>query len=422
MSKNARYALVVLLLSSLSCKVGAPRAGAQTPPIPIAERNAAAQAAVALLQAGQLEEARAAAQQVLGSDAGNPRAHLVLALAEYRVAMQRLAEDIMAAVAGAAVGSRLFNQGQVNMRYWRFALDEADKALGSVDAHLETAARVPDASLEFCLACWPGDWNSDGKIDERDTLLLQIELDENGNALPEGDPRRKPTYRFDLGDFHWATAMVAFQRAALAILVAYDISDIPRVFRGGSKSTVLRIPLTDAESVRRAKRLILAALDASDRSRLAILAETDDDREWLPNPRQKNHPMPLPVDDKLFETWEGVIADLRSLMRGETGIDVAALMRLPNSRRQNAPGGFINVSKLFDAPGDIVLEEKQLKRIFDPESRADAEAALRELFGAKYVAQMPAGPIFDRLRRMADEVARGMEPVGHKLRYLFWIN
>ena len=97
-------------------------------------------------------------------------------------------------------------------------------------------------------------------------------------------------------------------------------------------------------------------------------------------------------------------------------------MRLSASQRQNAPGGFINVSKLFAAPGDIVLEEKQLKRIFDPESRADAEAALRELFGAKYVAQMPAGPIFGRLRRMADEVERGMEPVGHKLRYLFWIN
>ena len=39
----------------------------------------------------------------------------------------------------------------------------------------------------------------------------------------------------------------------------------------------------------------------------AYLAETDDDREWVPNPKQQSHPMPLPVDaariGALERTW-----------------------------------------------------------------------------------------------------------------------
>ena len=54
-----------------------------------------------------------------------------------------------------------------------------------------------------------------------------------------------------------------------------------------------------------------------------MLAEVDDDREWLPNPKQKSHAMPLTVDDALFDTWGGVLSDVRKLLLGQEGLSVA---------------------------------------------------------------------------------------------------
>ena len=49
-------------------------------------------------------------------------------------------------------------------------------------------------SLDLCLACWQVDWNRNGDIDERDLRMLQVEYDAHGEQIPEGDPRRTPTF------------------------------------------------------------------------------------------------------------------------------------------------------------------------------------------------------------------------------------
>ncbi len=54
----------------------------------------------------------------------------------------------------------------------------------------------------------------------------------------------------------------------------------------------------------------------------------DDEREWLPNPRQKNHPLPLPVDEVLYQTWEQVTEDIRRLVQGKDGLNVEHLAQL----------------------------------------------------------------------------------------------
>ena len=93
--------------------------------------------------------------------------------------------------------------GGINQRYLQSTFAEAEADLAGVEADLAVAARHPGIGLELCLACWEIDWNRNGRVDERDRLLFQIEQDERGEEIHEGDPRRKPTFRFDDGDVAW---------------------------------------------------------------------------------------------------------------------------------------------------------------------------------------------------------------------------
>jgi hypothetical protein len=363
---------------------------------------------VSELQAGRFQEALDAAGRVIARDRGNPDARVVAAIARWRLAMRQLELDARTGLAGAFVGG-------INHKYMRQALESADRELARVEEDLGAAAGAQDFSLELCLACWDIDWNHNGRVDERDRRFLEIELDAAGQELPEGDPRRRPTFRFDAGDVHWALAMVSFQRAALDLLLAYRWTELDKALAGGHP--VIRLVLEDPARVARARERILLGLSHSDRSREAYLAETDDDREWLPSPRQKSHPIPLPVDDALYRTWGEVNGDLRRIVRGEEGIDVAAAFQLGDDQWPNPPAGFIDVGRLFEHPGDIVLDT----RAFENAER-DPAGALRSVFGAAYVTSMKATPLLGRFARMKAEVTRGQESLDRKLRYLFWVN
>ena len=50
----------------------------------------------------------------------------------------------------------------------------------------------------------------------------------------------------------------------------------------------------------------------------AILAETDDDREWIPNPRQTNLFPSLPVTQEHIDAWLGVMDALEAVLAGRT--------------------------------------------------------------------------------------------------------
>ena len=392
-----RMLLVALVLSA--CGSRAPSA---------ADRKVAAAGAVRELQAAHFQEALDAAGKVIAQDRGNPEARVVAAIARWRLMMGQLDLDVRTAFGGVMAGA-------INHKYFRQALESADRELARIEEDLAAAAGARDLALEMCLACWEVDWNRNQRIDESDRRFLEIEIDAAGQDLPEGDPRRRPTFRFDVGDVHWGLAMVSFQRAAIDLVLAYRWTEIDKMLGGGQP--VLRIILEDPARVKRARDRILAGLDHSDRSREAYLAETDDDREWLPSPRQKSHPMPLPVDAELYATWAAVTGDLRRLLRGEEGIDVASAFQLGDHQWPDPPPGFIDVGRLFEHPGDIVLDTRSLEN-----AEQDPAGALRSVFGAAYVTTMKATPLLGRFVRMKAEVERGEESFERKLRYLFWVN
>jgi hypothetical protein len=380
------------------------------------QERAAARPAAAALQAGDFAGASAAAEVALQADAGNPQARLVRAVSGYFAAMHELFTEVR------GFFEEFDREQRVDEQRGRAALDKAERALAQVDADLAAAEAEPDLSLELCLACWQRDWNMNGRIDSRDERLLEIEYDGDGHALPEDDPRRKPTFRFDAGDVAWARAAVAFQRAALDVLLAYRWYELwANLIR---KSTMLiHIPLVEKGRIAQARKLILEGLDQADRARALYLAETDDDREWVPNPRQKSHPMPLTVDDAVYATWRDVAGDLRRLVAGKEGLSLAELAELAEHRWRDPPRGFLDVGRLLAEPRDIDINVAAIAvRAQMLSRRGQTEAFLADVLGEGYRDSMPRSPLIDRLRRMKSEVDRGDETFERKLRYLFWLN
>lgn len=414
-----RVGLLIIVAATavgpLGCATTAGRAGS-----PVVPSLAEAPEALAALQASRFDQAEQQAKDLLAQEDRNAQAHLVAAITRYKRAMHQLTTDVV------AIGAGAFVRG-LNRQYLTFALTNADVELAAVEAHLAAAGRDPGIALELCLACWRVDWNRTGDVDRRDERLFEIEIDSEGEPIPEGDPRRRPTFRFDTGDVFWARAMVAFQRTLLQLGLAYEWPE-PRALleadrgRGDAAGRAVIIKLKDVARVHRARELILDGLAYADRCRTLYLAETDDDGEWVPNPRQRNHPLPLPVDEALYQTWEGVLGDVRKLVAGEEGIDIAQAAQLGDHQWADPPRGFLNVGRLLEAPADVVLDFTNLERLDGQRARADVEAVLSDVFGDKYQPRMKPSGLLKRITRMRAEVERGEESFERKLRYLFWLN
>jgi hypothetical protein len=204
-------------------------------------------------------------------------------------------------------------------------------------------------------------------------------------------------------------------------VLAYDWTGIEQL-SGGREPEVIRFRLDDPERIARARALILEGLDHADQARLDYLAETDDDREWLPNPLQQDHPMPLPVDRELYDTWEKVVGDLRRLVEGEEGLSVTELAQLGDHVWDDPPRGYIDIGAMLSDPRDVMIDLRPLEEIQYLDRREQVEALLHEVFGDYYVRKMKKSPLPGRVARMKREVDRGEETIERKLRYLLWLN
>lgn len=383
----------------------------------LAQRQVESAPAIQSLQQGHFDEALERANSVLEKDSKTPEALVVRAIARYRATTNQLV------LGGRTVVMGGFVAGGINQRYLHATAKQAEADYAAVDADLAEAQKSSNVALELCLACWKGvDWNGDGRVNHRDELLLQIEIDENSEPLPEDDPRRTPTFRFDDGDIAWARAFIGFERALLDIILAYDFNGINEALRESDDAKRrLVLKLVDKTRINAAKTRLLEAIEQSAACRKAYLAETDDDREWVPNPRQKSHPMPLPVDEALYETWDGVLGDLQKLVNGDEGLAVADIVTLLKDDLKVSGGrGFVNIGAMLDHPKDIVIHEEDIDAL--DRRNVNLGAALSSILGEYYVPSMKPSALPKRLARMKGEVDARHESIEHKLRYLFWLN
>lgn len=382
---------------------------------------AAAAAAVTALQNSKFEDATREASLVLRRDPKNSRAAAVRAIARYQAGGHEFITELTK-ILDQSSALKLLDHEASRAVWGNFLAD-----LEAVDEDLAIAGADRDFSLEICLACWERDWNRSGEIDDRDRKLFQIERDHKGEELPEGDPRRKPTFRLDVGDVEWARAMIHFQRAAIEIVLAYKWTELDKLFAmfggGGGNDTKITIHLAEAARVKRARDLVIAGLGFADKCRLSYLAETDDDREWVPSPKQKSFAVPLPVDDALYANWAAIIGDVRRMLKSEEGIsfkEVGGLAEADDDDLTRLPDAYLDLGAMLGEPEDIVFDVADVMK-----GRPDAKAVekiVRGLIGNGYKEKMKPTPLVGRLRQMKAELSRGSDTFDRKLQYLLWLN
>ena len=239
-----------------------------------AELETDAQPALLALQSARFDDARTLSAEALKRAPENSRAAGVSALAQYQKTLHDLATDVLT-MAGSVAASALMRGDVINKDFLAFMLDRTDKRLVEVDGALATAQKDPGFSLELCLACWEVDWNRSGEIDDRDHRLLEIERDIENQPLPEGDPKRRPTFRFDVADVAWLRAMIHFQRAIVNVAGAYD----PNVTFASRHHEKLVLHVSDPARLLAARDLALEGLKHAARCRELVLAEVDAGRQ-----------------------------------------------------------------------------------------------------------------------------------------------
>jgi hypothetical protein len=397
------------------------------------ERLADSAPAVAALQGARFADATREATLALGRDRGNSRAAAVRAIAGYQAAGTALLGELERIMESGA-DLKALDHAAGRAMWQRFA-----DALGSIDRDLAVVAADPQFSLELCLACWEYDWNRNGTVDDGDRRLFELENDgrarlgdDGDGELPQGDPRRRPTFRFDTGDAEWARAMMSFQRAGLELILAYRWTELDLLFRRKrAEDQRLVIPLQDAARVPRARQLIIEGLGYADRCRASYLAETDDDREWVPSPRQQSYPMTLAVDAALYQTWEGVIGDLRRMLESQEGLSLRGMFTLTVGDDEEdlrlVPDAFVDLGAMLREPSDITIDFELVEQIDAadenvPVARQLMEKLVRGVIGKGYSAKMAPTPLLERLARMRRDLETGNETFERKLRYLFWLN
>lgn len=110
---------------------------------------------------------------------------------------------------------------------------------------------------------------------------------------------------------------------------------------------LIRFPAEDPARMKSALAHIEQMLDLSGQMFEAVLAETDDDREWIPNPKQTGVIPGVAVTEEMLEGWEEFLVEAKSLFAGKKLI--------PHWRIRTGEG--INLRKVFEEPTpfDLIL-------------------------------------------------------------------
>jgi hypothetical protein len=108
----------------------------------------------------------------------------------------------------------------------------------------------------------------------------------------------------------------------------------------------LRLEVTDADGLKKAATEFRAAIACSRTCWKRVLAETDNDHEWLPSPSQTG-PRGSKITQEQIDGWMVVLNEVESILAGKK--------LLPHWRIINGMG--INVAKLVQSPPklDLVL-------------------------------------------------------------------
>lgn len=242
----------------------------------------------------------------------------------------------------------------------------AEEFLADLRRADDAFAGVQDARVRLPLRLGLGrlDLDGDGVPERPLTEWLRALLPEASRGL---DPELLVS--FDRGDAAWFRGYCKLFMGLLELGLAYDHRELfetagyllfPRAVPTGPRPAgdvqfgrfldaaallhLVRFPLEDGARLAAALEHFEAAIASDLECWEHAVAQTDDDHEWLPNPRQKGV-LGVAVSGEMIDAWRGLLSTAREVLAGR--------LLIPYWRG----GGGINVRRAFlrPRPFDLVL-------------------------------------------------------------------
>lgn len=213
-----------------------------------------------------------------------------------------------------------------------------------------TLALISDANVKLPLkfGLIRMDLDGDGNANEEETLW-KVYSSVTRNQSITLDQAQEFSIKFDRGDVHWLRGYCHLLTAFCQVYLAHDSSesfqrtahlifpnvDSPYTFltrgknvyqlggRGGDISDFIALihlinwRVVEPERMQSALHHLEDCVKQSREMWKYILAETDDDREWIPNPRQTGVIPNAKVTEEMVTAWAALVNEIEKILAGE---------------------------------------------------------------------------------------------------------
>ncbi|HEY9713442.1 MAG TPA: hypothetical protein V6C72_08220 [Chroococcales cyanobacterium] len=341
-----------------------------------------------LLFEGKLAESEAALQAKIAADASDDSSRFGLGIVQFLQAVERLSQDLSCGgfrTPSDGMGIRLWQlpiageNTSETMTYTRLRqiaqtlLDNLTRAETSLSTIQDPEVKVP---LHFGMIKM--DLNGDGRVEDDETFWKVYAAMTGSSELRE-KKARDFLIVFDRGDVHWLRGYCHLLSTVCELYLAHDSqeafertghlffnkTDSPYQFMRNEKAVMkhgwdellvldmvalihlIHCNVVEPNRMASALRHLEAVVAQSKESWKWIMAETDDDHEWLPNPRQTGVIPNVRVTEEMVSAWLS--------MMDQAGDILAGKLLLPYWRGDRQRG--INLRRVFLEPQtfDLVL-------------------------------------------------------------------
>ena len=226
-------------------------------------------------------------------------------------------------------------------------LMEAEKNLALIDDYkLKVPFNLSKVAFRF------------GGPNQEATKLFEVISKLRGTAFSAPQNNPELLIKFDRGDVAWLRAYCHLLSGLIDVYHAYDSKEwfdgfagrvFPRVLDELSDvelDDLMEVRLVDPIRMNHFKQHFLAVCDLNAETWRHIRAETDDDYEWLPHPKQTDQ-LGMPFSDDQINNWLFMMEHVRGVLEGERLIPSTILMYLVPGKHE---GNGFNVAKFLDDP------------------------------------------------------------------------
>lgn len=301
----------------------------------------------------------------------------------------------------------------------------------------------PDLKLQIDLAELRIDLTGDGQCGPEESLLTilglvsprsisdgqrdPVEDEENSAGVGESESAIKDwRVTLDSGDVLWLRGYCHFLAAFCDVVLAYDHEELtdgvgpfayPKYVSQSTLNQPLYLPgfagepdiadavaaihlldfkLIEPARMKSARQHLLEMIQTSRESWQLILAEADNEQEWLPNPKQTGV-LQIPVAQAQIDGWLNVLTEMEDLLEGRKLIPFwrdQYRYHIFGGHDQQVPVGQrrgINLKRYFDEPTDfdlvLMIQGSQLRPYVEQGPMSDEEtwSQLMRVFQGNFI-------------------------------------